>query len=71
MKQVRIITKQSFEQTDWEKELELDEPMTFEDYVNMELAIIYSEDNQFVDSISHSDDLERFVITYNVKQTKR
>lgn len=71
MKQVRIFTKQSFEQTDWENELELDEPMTFEDYVNMELAIIYSEDNRFVESISHSDNLEWFVIIYSVKQTKR
>lgn len=69
MKQVRILTKQAFEKADWEKEL--GEKMSFEDYVNMELAVLCSEKNLLIEHISHSDDMQRFVIIYQVIPNKK
>lgn len=72
MKQVRLLTKQEFEQGNWQQILELDkdEEMSFEDYINMELAIIHSENNQTIESITHSDDMERVMIIYSVTSNK-
>lgn len=72
MKQVRLLSKREFEKENWHQMLELDkdEEMTFEDYINMELAIIHSEANQLVESVTHSNDMEQVMIIYSVKSNK-
>lgn len=72
MKLVRLLSKKEFLEQNWSELLELDddEKMSFEDYINMELTIIYSEENQFVESITHSIDMEHIMIVYNVKKQK-
>ncbi len=59
MKQVVILTQEAFDKEPDDFKLD----MTFEDYINIQLLMLDEED-MVVETISHSDDLKRFVIVY-------
>lgn len=67
MKQVRLLSKEEFDDEDFlEERLELKEPMSFEDYLNMELGILHDEGHA-VETIYPSDDMKRFLVVYKFR----
>lgn len=64
MKQVRILSQKEYQEIDWEQEL--DEKISLEDYLNMELGILHDA-GHVVETIYPSDDMKRFLVVYKFR----